>query len=335
MRGQGTQPGKRRAVLAVATIAGAAVGVAVVAGCASRGSGLANRPDKSAGGAIAFAAEQVFAAKSVHVHATISGEVGGTIDGSLLFAPTLQADLSVKVDKNQDMVPDRVLYDGKTFYAALPKGFHATAKTKPNAAWFAEETAGLSPKESSILTALKTDPAALVKDALTKGKFTEDGADPADGQSATHFYGDLTGAAPGHLDVWLNSVGLPIEIVFQSSRDAQPPAHAELHFSQWGRPVTITAPPKDQVLTQDDQISFAISGQEFKVSSDQLGGSPVQPSGTPVVIGGTPSPGGPVQTVCIPTSNLPTPIRPSAPNTCLEVTLTIGSPHFGSSSSGH
>ena len=322
-RSDGAQRGRRRAVRGVAAVAGAALAVAVVAGCASRG-GLAARSDKSAGGAIQFAAAQIAAAKSVHVHGAISdgssgdvsgtdagtvfGTDSGTVDGSIVFAPTLQGDLTLKADHDPDVLPARILYDGTTLYTAIPKSVHATTKAKPNASWFAVNVADVVPKNSPALALLKSDPAALVKETLAKGKFTQTGTGTADGVAATHFTGDLTGDAGGHVEVWLDASGLPVEIVFQSTdakqanqakQAKQPTSRTELHFSQWGQPVTIKAPPADQVLTEQDQISFDVPGQQFKIGGDQLDGSTFAQNGGGVIIGDAPS-NAPTQPICIP-----------------------------------
>jgi hypothetical protein len=309
-----------------------AVAVAVVAGCASR-SGLAARSDRSAGGAMQYAAARVAAVKSVHVHGVISGDTSGTVDGPVVFAPAVQGDLTVKLDKEADMVPSRVLYDGTTFYAAIPKSYHATSKAKPNAAWFAVSGADLLPKDSTVLTMLKSDPPALVREILAKGRFAEAGTGPADGVAATHFTGDLAGDSPsragaGHVDVWLDASGLPVEIVFQSPAGNRPPGRAELHFSQWGKPVTITPPPADQVLTEQDQISFAISGQQFKVSGDQLDGSAFGQSGGVFI--DSPPPSGSGQQICVLVSDLPSGAHLSQPgptSLCVTVTVSAGPTH--------
>lgn len=327
MPGHSAQRRRRRAVHGIAAAAGVATAVAVVAGCASR-SGLAARPDKSVGGAIQFAAARVVAAKSVHVHGAISGGTSGTVDGSVVFAPTLQGELTVKLSDVADMVPTRILYDGTTFYTSIPKGYHATSQAKPNASWFAMSAADLVPKDSPVLSMLKSDPAALVKEVLAKGKFAQAGTGTADGVAATHFTGDLAGDTSGHVDVWLDASGLPVEIVFQSTStaDKQPPGRTELHFSQWGQPVTITPPPADQVLTEQDQISFAISGQQFKVSGDQLGGWPFPSSGGGVVIGG-PASSGSGQQVCVPVSAFPSPVQATPTSVCVTFTPPAAPTH--------
>ncbi|MEY9857903.1 hypothetical protein ABH935_003516 [Catenulispora sp. GAS73] len=333
MPGHSAQRRRRRTVHGIAAAAGLATAVAVVAGCASR-SGLAARPDKSVGGAIQFAAARVVAAKSVHVHGAISGGVSGTVDGSVVFAPALQGELTVKLSDAADMVPTRVLYDGTTLYTSIPKGYHATSKAKPNASWFAMNAADLLPKNSPVLGMLRSDPAALVKQVLAKGKFAQAGTGTADGVAATHFTGDLAGDTAGHVDVWLDATGLPVEIVFQSTADKQPSGRTELHFSQWGQPVTITPPPDDQVLTEQDQISFAISGQQFKVSGGKLNGSTFPQSGGGVTIGSPPS-GGSGQQVCVPVT-LPSsdqpdqpdqPAQPAPTSVCVTVTLPAAPTH--------
>ncbi|NUP46790.1 MAG: LppX_LprAFG lipoprotein, partial [Catenulispora sp.] len=270
MREDGTQHGRRHAAQAATAITAAAIGVAVIAGCASRGSGLAARSDKSADGAIQFAAARMQTAKSVHVHALLSGATDtetGTIDGSVVLAPTLEGDLTLKLAADPPIAPSHIIYDGKTVYTSFPQGYHVTSKSKPKAAWFAADTGNPNASDSAVLKELKEDPAALVKAALAKGKFTQAGSDDADGIAATRFTGDVTGKPAGHVDVWLDAAGLPVKLVFQSTGNGEK-GRAEIHFSDWGKPVTITAPPAEEVLTSNDQADFAISGQQFKVSSD-------------------------------------------------------------------
>ncbi|WP_194909181.1 LppX_LprAFG lipoprotein [Catenulispora rubra] len=328
MPGHSAQRRRRRVVRGVAAAAGVAAAVAVVAGCASR-SGLAARSDKSVGGAIQFAAAQVVAAKSVHVHGVLSGGASGTVDGAVVFAPAVQGELTLKLSDAADMVPTHVLYDGTTFYTSIPKGYHATSKAKPNASWFAMSATDLVPKNSPVLSMLRSDPAALVKEVLAKGRFTQAGTGTADGVAATHFTGDLAGDTTGHVDVWLDASGLPVEIVFQSAATSasnkQTAGRTELHFSQWGKPVTITPPPADQVLTDQDQISFAISGQQFKVSGDPLNGSTSPQNGGGVIIGAPPS-GGAGQATCVPVS-LPSPIQPTSTSVCVTFTLPAAPTH--------
>lgn len=327
------QRSRRRAVHGVAAVAGVAIAVAVVAGCASKGGGLAARSDKSVGGAIQYAAAQVVAAKSVHIHGAVSGAASGTVDGSVVFAPTLQGDLTFKIDQ-ADADTTRILYDGKTFYTSIPKVYHATSQAKPNATWFAVSPDTLGPKVSPVLATLKSDPAALVKQVLAKGDFVESGSGTVDGVAATHFTSDLVGVGDvGHVDIWLDGSGLPVEIVAQSTADKQPPGHTELHFSQWGKPVTITPPPAGQVLTEQDQISFAISGQQFKISGDKVTGTGL-PSGG-LVLGTAPSRGA-GQQICVPVNAISSPSQPSQPSEpeqpapttiCVTVTMPAAPTH--------
>ncbi|MFD0637323.1 hypothetical protein ACFQ9X_42890 [Catenulispora yoronensis] len=223
MRGHGAQRGKQYAVRSAAAVAGVAVAVAIVAGCASR-SGLATRDDKSAGGAIQFAAAKVVSARSVHVHATIAGGFDATIDGSIVFAPALQADLTLKAagstsaGANADianaagLLPTHVIYDGTTIYFPIKPSDNVTSKDKPKAAWFGLNADKTVAKDSPELALLRTDPAALVKELLAKGTFAQAGSETVDGVATTRFGMDVAGDTPGHVDVWLDEAGLPVEI---------------------------------------------------------------------------------------------------------------------------
>jgi hypothetical protein len=310
---------KRHAVHVIATATCITLGIAVAAGCASR-SGLTARSDKSPDGAIQFAAAQIASTKTVHVHGVISGTLNSTIDGSLEFAPLVKGDLTVKTDQYADLIPNHVVYDGTTLYTALTKGERAASKTKPNAAWLAFATPGDPSKSSPILAALRSDPAALVKLLLAKGKFTQAETGKADGVAATRFTADFTGDSPGHVDVWLDGAGLPVETAFQPAADHRPEGRTELHFSRWGQPVTITAPPADQVLTEDDPIDFAISGQQFTISADELDGSKTGDKGFVINSGPTPTAG---QSTCFPVTiesqPSPAPTVPTQRTACVSI----------------
>ncbi|GAA2021922.1 hypothetical protein GCM10009839_18890 [Catenulispora yoronensis] len=353
MRGHGAQRGKQYAVRSAAAVAGVAVAVAIVAGCASR-SGLATRDDKSAGGAIQFAAAKVVSARSVHVHATIAGGFDATIDGSIVFAPALQADLTLKAagstsaGANADianaagLLPTHVIYDGTTIYFPIKPSDNVTSKDKPKAAWFGLNADKTVAKDSPELALLRTDPAALVKELLAKGTFAQAGSETVDGVATTRFGMDVAGDTPGHVDVWLDEAGLPVEIAGRPAdtgdqnqdTDKSKPQKGrfEVHFSQWGHPVTIAAPPADEVIGEDDPASFAVPGRQFTISGSQLNGSdPASPGEitlpgiTVASIHGAES--DPKQTVCIPVPASAMPSPQASPTTiCLMLSSGTGLP---------
>jgi hypothetical protein len=48
------------------------------------------------------------------------------------------------------------------------------------------------------------------------------------------------------IDLWVASDGLPVRVSV-SSNSANGAVKADMHLSDWGKPVTITAPPANQV----------------------------------------------------------------------------------------
>lgn len=105
------------------------------------------------------------------------------------------------------------------------------------------------------------NPADLMKGFQSISTLTEVGTETVDGIQATHYevsvdtakIGDLvgmphgtTGSMPKTLtyDVWVDGANRPVEITIDN-----PMVTVDLHFSAWGQPVHVVAPPASQVST--------------------------------------------------------------------------------------
>lgn len=320
---------RRKAVSAVVAFGVAVTAVAVTAACASGSSGKGVGkldPSLPADQVIHAAAQSVLAAGGVHVHGTVtttggagagaSGGAAGTsnvvIDGPIRFGPKMSADLSIAVKPDSDDVPDRVVYDGSTLYAKAPPNLHAKVVAKPTATWFAIPSD--DPELFGVHLPVKlSDPAGLVSGLLAKGKFVKVGAETADGVATVRYAAEFAGGRPAHVDVWLNHSGLPVELRLKAGNSL-----GDLHFTDWGKPVKITAPRADEVMNPTDQVSFSMSASGFTVTvgSGDLDGSSFSSSGV------FEAPPGPSSSTCVAvtfTPSAPSGASATTANACFDI----------------
>ena len=127
---------------------------------------------------------------------------------------------------------------------------------------------------SALTVNQNTDPAQQLRLLLTSGNLKKVGPQTVDGVSTTHYAGDVdpakmlqthagstlspadiqklqsslqtAGITSEHIDLWLDRAGLPAEIKV-SADSSMGAIKVDEHFSDWGAPVSITAPPADQV----------------------------------------------------------------------------------------
>ena len=120
------------------------------------------------------------------------------------------------------------------------------------------------------------DPADQLKLLLTSGDLKRVGTETVDGVKSTHYAGTVdtakvvqqyaggnlttedlnklkdalaqSGVTSEHIDLWLSNAGLPVEVKLSATSTTVGKIASDLHFSDWGRPVSITPPPADQVV---------------------------------------------------------------------------------------
>lgn len=106
------------------------------------------------------------------------------------------------------------------------------------------------------------NPADLTKAFESISTLTEVGSETVDGIQATHYtvsvdtahvgdllgmpHSDMAGSMPKTVtyDVWVDGANRPVKMVVDN-----PMVTVDLHFSKWGQPVHVVAPPASQVST--------------------------------------------------------------------------------------
>ena len=121
------------------------------------------------------------------------------------------------------------------------------------------------------------DPAQQMRLLLASGDLKRVGTETVDGVKSTHYTGTVdpvrvvqqhagsnltpddvsklkdalqqAGITSENIDLWLSqATSLPVEIKVSANSTTAGQIATDLHFSDWGRPVSITAPPDDQVV---------------------------------------------------------------------------------------
>ena len=205
------------------------------------------------------------------------------LSGVEQFAPTLAADLKMTFSGSQlgalsNGSMEVILKDNIAYLNLGTLGTQLT-NGKP---WLKLDLSSLAnlPGSAGSLSSLtkvnqNTDPAEQMRLLLASGHLTRVGTETVDGVRSTHYAGTVdpakelqqqvgsnltpedvsrlknglqeAGITSEHIDLWLSQASLPVEIKVSAKSTAAGQIATDVHFSDWGRPVTITAPPADQV----------------------------------------------------------------------------------------
>jgi hypothetical protein len=261
--------------------AGAGLALAAIAGCTSS---TAKSTGGSAGGGgnpvqlspvaqIQAALSKASGDKTVHVNGTItSSSFTGAIDAQEQFGDNVQ--MSVNLTMSGTSISE--IWLGNTLYLKIPQlsselGGKAWAKLDLSAMGSLGSTF-----QSLIDSAKNTDPSAQLQPLLASGDVHKVGTDTVDGVQADHYSGTVdpttafessqaaknltpaqitqlksmmkdSGVTKETIDVWVvPGTGLPVRETI-SMNTSTGPVKVDMHLSDWGKPVTITAPPADQV----------------------------------------------------------------------------------------
>jgi hypothetical protein len=224
-------------------------------------------------------------AQTVHVNGTTSAGVGNLkISGVEQFQPALAADLKLDFSSAQlgalsGGTMEVILKDGIEYVnlgalglGGLLQGTRPWLKIDFTAATNIPGAAGgLS---SLIAVDQSTDPAQQVRLLLTSANLKKVGTETVDGVTASHYSGTVdvvkvvqqgagsaltadqlqrlkntlqqSGVTTEAIDLWLSSSALPVEVKTVVNTKLVP-FTADIHYSDWGSPVTVNAPPADQV----------------------------------------------------------------------------------------
>jgi hypothetical protein len=263
---------------------GAAVTLAAVTGCtsAAKSSGASTNGGTTTGGSnpvqlspvalIQAALGKASNDKTVHVTGTISTPSGsGTINAQEQFSPSVE--MSMNMSLSGSNISEILV--GDTLYLKVSQ----LSSMLGGKAWAKINLSSLgslgSSVQSLIGSAKNTDPTAQLQPLLASGDVHKVGTETVDGVQADHYSGtvdpatafdssqaakNLTpaqiaqlksmlqagGVTKETIDVWVASDGLPVREQVTANGNSGA-TKVDMHLSDWGKPVSITAPPADQV----------------------------------------------------------------------------------------
>lgn len=265
-------------VAAVLTGALTACGVQAISGQANVANGPAG-PQKAI--TVSQLADLVGAntsrAQTVHATVRMTGSIDMTETGLIRFGA--QPALSVTANAAQLGQFDVVML-GNTVYMKLPAALRGSLPV--STPWLSLNTTGSGQYDrllAPFIQAMRenSDPAATVAKVKSAGTITATGQDTVNGQPATHYtisvdlrkliaslgsddatrqimqFAVNAGVRLEALDVWVNSANLPVKVTtatdMPNPRDTSQTLHMNVAetYTGWGQPVTITAPPANQV----------------------------------------------------------------------------------------
>jgi len=264
--------------------AGAGIALAAVAGCTSKTSGSngsagsggnsgANPVQLSPVAQIQAALTKAADDKTVHIKGAISGStVNAAMDGDEQFGNSVE--LSMNLAMSGTTISE-VLVDN-SIYLKIPQ-LSSELGGKPWAKIELSKLGSLGSSVQALLDSAKnTDPSAQLQPLLASGDVHKVGTDTVDGVQADHYAGTVdpatafdssqaaknltpaqiaqikslmkdSGVTQETIDVWVaSSTNLPVrETIDMTTKNG--PVKVDLHLSDWGKPITVTAPPADQV----------------------------------------------------------------------------------------
>jgi hypothetical protein len=216
---------------------------------------------------------------SVHVTMAMSVPEVGSINstGDLTFSPALAEHMTVAVPSLGNM--ETVLVNG-TMYVKLP-GQLAGLLGNTGKPWTKFDLGGDNPLSRSLGStadvAAQADPTKLLQQIAAAGTITKVTHETVNDVPATHYAitvdvakmvapqsGDQSeamelqqlGVSTVPFDIWVDSNDLPLRIVthvaYAEPGSSQPEqVTITINYTDWGKPVTISAPPADQVASLD------------------------------------------------------------------------------------
>jgi hypothetical protein len=264
-----------------------AAGLALLAGCGSGAAGGPLSPPKISTVADLSTAVSATTSQKGTVRLTMTMDSNATThvtasgSGVIRFYPQPAGDLTMNIGSPGGASlgqAEAIAVDG-AFYMKLPSGFaqnlgrslgSGSDLTKP---WLRFDQNGTDPISRLVSPMLNSaqqydDPAAMIAKIKAAGTITSTTQEQVDGQPTTHYtikvdirqlaatlpdsdpekrlmnQAGNTGLTSQTVNVWVNSQGLPVRDVITTGQ-----VTATIDYSDWGTPVTVTAPPADQVGT--------------------------------------------------------------------------------------
>jgi hypothetical protein len=275
---------------------GAVLALALTAACTNNGSGNTSSnggSNNSANGGAAInlsPVSEIQAAltkaandKTVKVHGTISSPQGtGTLDAQEQFGDNIAMSMNMGI---AGMQISEIWLDND-LYMKIP-ALSAELGGKPWAKISLSSMGSLGSTIQQLVDSAKnTDPTSQLQPLLASGDVKKVGTETVDGVQATHYSGTVdpatafdssqaaknltpaqisqlksmlssAGVSNEKIDVWVASDGLPVEETISMTTNAGA-EKVDLHLSDWGQPVSITAPPADQVADASSILGGAL-----------------------------------------------------------------------------
>ncbi|HEX5404459.1 MAG TPA: hypothetical protein VFX16_19405 [Pseudonocardiaceae bacterium] len=209
------------------------------------------------------------AKNSVHVRMrmTVPGAGAITASGDMKFAG---AKTAISLTMNEPTMGNlrMVLLDG-TLYMKLPAAMAGLVGGSDDKPWLKLAFGADNPITQALGANFtdELDPTKLLDQFKSAGTITKVTHETLNGQQTTHYAitvdvaklggtdQSLSGLTASTIpfDIWVNSDNLPVRIVskmgFASPGGSSQEAVLTADYTNWGQPVTITAPPADQVGT--------------------------------------------------------------------------------------
>jgi hypothetical protein len=213
---------------------------------------------------------QTATAHTVHITyaaSTPAGNLSGT--GQAEFTP---GKVALQMDVTTPIGAIGTVLIGDKLYLRIPGGVAHTGKP-----WIGVDPNGTDPASRALAAIVSqeqanADPSRTLAQIRTAGTITRTSKDQVDGQPTTHYVisvdtaklmaskavtpqlrqlvsgsGVRMPATIGY-DVWINSANLPVRISFSENVAGSTTKTAiTMTYRQWGAPVSIQAPPADQV----------------------------------------------------------------------------------------
>lgn len=260
-------------------VAGAAVGLVALTACGTTISGSARPAVTTPASLVAMLSSRTASVSTAHFHFT-AGAAGVTLSGNgqLQLAGTAT---KMSMDMTAPAIGDMAMVlTGGTMYMKLPQELMGMAHTDKPWVRFDPNGTDMVSKELGALTSQEQqnlDPTQTLSAIAPFGTITASRPDTVDGAPATDYtiavdttkllhsnratpqvrqMLDASGMQlPPRLnfDIWINSANLPVRYAMreQVTTSTSGPVTVTMDFSytDWGKPVSIQAPPADQVGT--------------------------------------------------------------------------------------
>jgi hypothetical protein len=253
-------------------VCGIAAGAVALAGCATtttQGVAAPAATVKTVADLAHLMSSKTAAAHTAHVKLDV--EAAGkdiAVTGQVEFAGAAS-----KLQMNMT-IPDVGAMDmeliGSTMYMKLPAGLVPTEKP-----WVKFDPNGTDPVSKALSGLISQeqqnlDPTKMLSELAPVATITKSGKDTVDGQPATRYaisvdtqkllksplvapqlrqtFSASGAKLPAHMNyvMWLNSTNLPVKFTLNETVSGQQIA-VTANYTDWGQPVSITAPPADQV----------------------------------------------------------------------------------------